>query len=259
MQIAYFASDFHLGVPDKVSSLKREKEIVAWLDFASTDATDIYLVGDVFDFWFEYAMAIPKGFTRLLGKIAQLSDQGIQFHFFKGNHDMWTRDYFQEELNMKVYSHPVDVNFHSKKYMIGHGDGLGPGDRGYKLVKGLLRSKACQWLFERIHPNFGIRLASSLSQSSRKHTKDEKLFFGFENEWLYLFAKETLLHTHYDFFIFGHRHFPMALKLENSTYINLGEWLHFKTFLKIENNHPEMYQWKDGKAITYNPFDGSDV
>jgi UDP-2,3-diacylglucosamine hydrolase len=102
-------------------------------------------------------------------------------------------------------------------------------------------------------------LASTLSQSSRKHTKDEKLFFGFENEWLYLFAKETLKHTHYDFFIFGHRHFPMALKLENSTYINLGEWLHFKTFLKIENNHPEMYQWKDGKAITYNPFDGSDV
>lgn len=259
MQIAYFASDFHLGAPDNVSSLQREKEIVSWLDFVAADATDIYLVGDVFDFWFEYAKAIPKGFTRLLGKIAELSDRGIHFHFFKGNHDMWTRDYFQVELNMMVYSQPIEANFHSKKYMIGHGDGLGPGDRGYKFIKAFLRSKGCQWLFERIHPNVGIRLASFFSQRSRKHTKDEKRFFGFENEWLYLYAKETLKHTHYDFFIFGHRHFPMALKVDNSTYINLGEWIHFKTFLKIQNQQPEMFQWVDSIAITYKPFDGSEI
>ncbi|MFM7388506.1 MAG: UDP-2,3-diacylglucosamine diphosphatase, partial [Bacteroidota bacterium] len=172
MSIAYFASDFHLGAPDEIQSKAREKSIVAWLEFASKDATDIYLVGDVFDFWFEYKKVIPKGYSRLFGAIARLSDQGIQFHFFYGNHDMWVKTYFREEFNMMIYPEPISLDLYGKKIFVGHGDGLGPSDKGYKIIKRILRNPLCQWAFARLHPNFGIGLASFFSGKSRKSQSD---------------------------------------------------------------------------------------
>jgi UDP-2,3-diacylglucosamine hydrolase len=163
----YFASDLHLGVPNKEKSLEREKRFVKWLDEIKSDASAIYLVGDVFDFWFEYKKAVPKGYVRLLGKLAEISDSGIDIHFFTGNHDMWVFDYLEKEINLKIYRKPQEITINGKSFFIGHGDGLGPHDKGYKFIKKIFSNKLCQWLFARVHPNLGISIAEYWSQKSR--------------------------------------------------------------------------------------------
>jgi UDP-2,3-diacylglucosamine hydrolase len=242
----YFASDFHLGAPNYEKSLEREKEIVCWLDEVSKDATEIFLVGDIFDFWFEYKRAIPKGFVRLQGKIAEITDKGIPVHVFTGNHDMWIFDYLPKELGVTLHREPIVREFDGKKFYIGHGDGLGPGDYGYKFLKKVFASPISQWLFERLHPNFGIWLADLSSKKSRAATgaEDEK-FLGEDKEWLAIYAKEYLQKEHVDYFIFGHRHLPMELKIgERSTYFNLGEWINYKTFLTFDGKECKLTSWK---------------
>ena len=241
----YFASDFHLGAPDCEASLQREKKIVAWLDKVSEDATEIFLVGDIFDFWFEYKRAIPKGFVRLQGKIAELTDRGIPIHVFTGNHDMWIFDYIPKELGVSLYREPITREFFGKRYFIGHGDGLGPGDRGYKFIKKVFANKISQWFFARLHPNFGIWLAEKSSKTSRAHTgnSDEK-YHGDENEWLFQFCQNTLKTQHYDYFVFGHRHLPLEKEVgENSMYVNLGEWINYCTYLEVSANKVELKTW----------------
>ncbi|MGE0560946.1 MAG: UDP-2,3-diacylglucosamine diphosphatase [Flavobacteriales bacterium] len=228
----YFASDFHLGAPNYEDSLKREKRIVKWLDEISTDAKEIYLVGDIFDFWFEYKHAIPKGFVRLQGKIAELTDNGTEIFVFRGNHDMWIFDYIPKELGVKMVEGNLVKTFNGKKFFIGHGDGLGPGDYGYKFIKKVFANKLCQWAFARLHPNLGMGIANYWSHKSRKVNAgyDEK-FLGEENEWLAIFAKDYLKKEHIDYFIFGHRHLPFEIKLnEKSTYLNLGEWINYNSY-----------------------------
>ena len=163
----YFASDLHLGVPNKEKSLEREKRFVKWLDEIKSDASAIYLVGDVFDFWFEYKKAVPKGYVRLLGKLAEISDSGIDIHFFTGNHDMWVFDYLEKEINLKIYREAHEITINGKSFLIGHGDGLGPHDKGYKFIKKIFSNKLCQWLFARVHPNLGISIAEYWSRKSR--------------------------------------------------------------------------------------------
>ena len=242
----YFASDFHLGAPNYDDSLQREKRIVAWLDEIEPTAKEIYLVGDIFDFWFEYKHAIPKGFVRLQGKIAQLTDSGIPVHIFTGNHDMWIFDYLPKELGVSLYREPITRIFNGKKFYIGHGDGLGPGDHGYKFLKKVFASKFCQWCFARLHPNFGIWLANKSSKSSRAATaKDDEKFLGEENEWLAIYSKEILAKEHFDYFVFGHRHLPLELKVgENSTYFNLGEWINYNTYLVFDGENAELKTYK---------------
>ena len=228
----YFASDFHLGAPNYEESIVREKRIVKWLDEISIDAKEIYLVGDIFDFWFEYKHAIPKGFVRLQGKIAELTDKGIDIFVFRGNHDMWIFDYLPKELGVKMVEGNLIKTFNDKKFLIGHGDGLGPGDHGYKMIKKIFANKLCQWAFARLHPNFGMGIANYWSHKSRKINAgyDEK-FLGEENEWLAIFAKDYLNKEHIDYFIFGHRHLPLEIKLnEKSSYINLGEWINYNSY-----------------------------
>ncbi len=228
----YFASDFHLGAPNAKQSRAREQRVVRWLNAVEKDASDIFLVGDVFDFWFEYKHAIPKGYSRLQGKIADLTDKGIKVHFFIGNHDMWAFNYFEEELGVKMYRDNTEFELFGKKFLVGHGDGYGPGDHGYKFIKKVFANKICQWLFGWIHPNIGIGIANFWSGRSRMANAgyDEK-FLGEENEWLAIYSKEMLLKKHYDYFIFGHRHLPLDLKVgENSRYINLGEWINYNTY-----------------------------
>ncbi|NGF75491.1 UDP-2,3-diacylglucosamine diphosphatase [Fluviicola sp. SGL-29] len=241
----YFASDFHLGVPDHESSLAREKRIVRWLDEIKRDATEIFLVGDIFDFWFEYKRAIPKGFVRLQGKIAEITDSGIPVHVFTGNHDMWIFDYLPKELGVQLYREPIIREWNGKKFYIGHGDGLGPGDKGYKFLKKVFASRFCQWLFARLHPNFGIWLADLSSRKSRSATgsADEK-FLGEENEWLAIYAKEYLRKEHIDYFVFGHRHLPIQLEIgKHSTYFNLGEWINYNTFLVFNGQECTLNVW----------------
>jgi UDP-2,3-diacylglucosamine hydrolase len=241
----YFASDFHLGAPDYESSLIREKKIVRWLDAVESDAEEIFLVGDVFDFWFEYKHAIPKGFVRLKGKIAQLTDAGIPVHLFTGNHDMWIFDYLPKELGVQLHRKPIIRSLHGKKVFIGHGDGLGPGDRSYKFLKRIFENRLCQWAFERIHPNMGIPLANFSSKTSRKTTGNtDDIFHGKEREWLYAFCMEYLEKEHIDLFLFGHRHLPLHIALnEQSSYVNLGDWLRYDTFYQLGKETEGLLAW----------------
>ena len=241
----YFASDFHLGVPDSASSLARERRIVAWLDVIKHDAHTIYLLGDIFDFWFEYKYTIPKGFIRLQGKLAELRDAGIAVTFFTGNHDMWMFDYFPSELGIAIYREPQLLQVGPHRLLIGHGDGLGPGDKTYKIIKKFFNSRLCQWLFARIHPNLGMLIAHTWSRKSRiSNTKKEEKFMGESNEFLLTYCRQLEQREHHDFYIFGHRHLPLDLSVnDRSRYINLGEWVHFNTYAEY-----------DGKDIALKTF-----
>jgi UDP-2,3-diacylglucosamine hydrolase len=228
----YFASDFHLGVPTHEDSLKREKVIVNWLESIKEDAKSIYLLGDIFDFWFEYKTVVPKGFVRLLGKLAQLTDSGIKIHIIKGNHDMWMYDYLPKEVGLNIVEDKIILEENGKKIFLAHGDGLGPGDIGYKLIKKVFTSTICQWLFARIHPNFGIGFAQFWSQKSRiANQENPEIFLGEEKEWLVSYCKKKQEISPVDYYVFGHRHLPLEIDIDAaSKYINLGDWIHHHSY-----------------------------
>ncbi len=242
----YFLSDFHLGAPDAASSLVREKKIVAFLDEAKKDAFEIFLLGDMFDFWYEYKKVVPKGYVRILGKLAEIADSGIRLHFFVGNHDMWMKDYFQKELSMQVYHEPKVFVYNNKKFYIGHGDGLGPDDHGYKALKKIFRNPVCQFLFGVLHPSLGISIANYFSRKSRAKTgNSDEHFLGEDKEWLMIYSRELLTKEHFDYFIFGHRHLPLDIKLnDNSQYINLGDWIRNFTYAVFDGNTLQLKKWE---------------
>ncbi len=230
----YFASDFHLGIPDAQSSLVREKMLVHWLEQVSADATAVFLMGDVFDFWFEYRYVVPKGYVRLLGKLAQMTDSGIPVHLFRGNHDIWAFDYLKKEIGIEIHRRADIFDFEGKKLFLTHGDGLGPGDNGYKLLKKVFEFKPNQFLFRWLHPDLGARMGlyfsrqSRLANVSKENKKDEPRLP--ENEMLFKYAQKKAEELpDIDYFIFGHRHLPMQEKLnDKSEIIILGDWLrHF--------------------------------
>ncbi len=228
----YFASDNHLGAPTMEKSLLREKKFVAWLDVVKKDAAAIFLVGDLFDFWFEYKTVVPKGFTRTLGKLAEITDSGIPVFYFVGNHDLWMNGYFEEELNIPVYHKPQQFMFNESKVFIGHGDGLGPDDLGFKRMKKVFTNPVAKWFFKWLHPDLGVRLGQYLSVRNKLISGDEDVkFLGEDKEWLVQYCKRKLEQDHYDYFVFGHRHLPLEINLnEKSKYINLGDWLSFFTY-----------------------------
>jgi UDP-2,3-diacylglucosamine hydrolase len=238
----YFASDLHLGIPDAVRSLEREKLFIKWLEMVRQDATCIFIVGDLFDFWFEYRQVVPRGFVRVLGKLAEIRDDGIPIYLFTGNHDQWMSDYFETELNIPVFHQPIEVEWKGKKFFIGHGDGLGPGDYGYKFMKKIFTSGVARWLFARLHPNFGVWLGRYWSRNNRFiNGVQEETFLGEDKEWLIGFSREKLKKEAIDYFIFGHRHLALDFKLnEKSRYINLGDWIQFKSYAVFDGNDVEL-------------------
>ena len=233
----YFLSDFHLGAPNYDASRIRENKVVAFLDSIKSTAGVIFIVGDMFDFWYEYKLVVPKGYVRLLGKIAELTDSGITINFFVGNHDMWMKNYFQQELSMQVYFEPQTFEFDGKKFLVGHGDGLGPGDGGYKFLKKIFRNPFCQFMFGILPPQVGIGLANYFSRKSREAVEEhEALFLGEDKEWLMIYSREVLEKEHYDYFVFGHRHLPIIVDLSpTSKYVNLGDWVTHFTYAVFEN------------------------
>jgi UDP-2,3-diacylglucosamine hydrolase len=234
----YFASDFHLGSPNYEESLKREKKIISWLNEIEVDAKKIYLLGDIFDFWFEYDKVVPKGFVRLLAKLADLVDKGIQIHFLVGNHDMWMRDYLEKEIGLKVHFKEFIIEEDNQLIFIGHGDGLGKGDYKYKILKSLFTSYLCKWLFSRLHPNFGIGLGQAWSNKSRKEKENLK---SEEKEILVGYCKKQQKNNPVDYYIFGHRHIPMEVKIdERANYINLGDWIHHYSYAVLSNKKLEL-------------------
>lgn len=243
----YFSSDNHLGAPTPEASMPREKKFVRWLDSVKEDAAVIFLLGDLFDFWFEYRTVVPKGFVRVLGKLAELSDSGIPIYFFVGNHDLWMRDYFEKELNIPTYRDSREFEFNGKVFLIGHGDGKGPGDKGYKRMKKVFTNPFFKWLFRWLHPEIGMRLAQYLSVKNKIISGDEdKKFLGEEKEWLAQYARRKLETKHYDYFIFGHRHLPMEIKVgQNSTYFNLGDWISHFTYGVFDGTNFELLEFKE--------------
>ena len=228
----YFASDFHLGIPSHEESLKREKMLVSWLDNIKHDAREIYLMGDIFDFWFEYRTVVPKGYVRLLGKLAEITDKGIPVHLFRGNHDIWAFNYLNKEINIQIHRKPIIREFNGKHFYLAHGDGLGPGDHGYKLLKKVFECKFCQWLFSWLHPDIGARMALYLSKKSRlanilKEGKKDRLNGDYRDEMLYRYAKGLVDNgLEVDYLIFGHRHLPINEPVSDKTRIVLlGDWL----------------------------------
>jgi len=233
----YFASDQHLGAPTADASLPREKIFVAWLENIKKDAEAIFLLGDLFDFWFEYEKVVPKGFVRVLGKLAEISDSGIPIYFFVGNHDLWMKDYFEKELNIPVFHKPQEFIINQKKFLIGHGDGLGPGDLGFKRMKKVFTFPLFQWFFRWLHPDLGVKLGQYMSVKNKMISGEEDAkFLGEEKEWLVQYSRKKLTEKHFDYFVFGHRHLPLEIKLqENSMYFNLGDWIQYYTYREFSS------------------------
>ncbi len=238
----YFSSDNHLGAPTYEQSRERERHFVAWLDTIKEDAAAIFLLGDLFDFWFEYKTVVPKGFVRVLGKLAELSDSGIPIHFFVGNHDLWMKSYFEDELNIATHYDVKDFSFNGKQFLIGHGDGKGPGDKGYKRMKKVFASPFFKWLFNWFHPDIGMRIAQYLSVKNKLISGvQDREFLGEDNEWLVQYCKRKLESKHYDYCIFGHRHLPMTINIDDkSTYINLGDWISYYTYGVFDGQNFEL-------------------
>ncbi len=236
----YFASDFHFGIPDRQSSLVREKRFIRWLNMVEKDAEAIYLMGDLFDFWFEFKTVVPKGFTRLFSKLSDLTDKGIPVHFFKGNHDLWAFDYLNEESGVIIHNDTQEITLKGKKFFLAHGDGLGPGDFRYKFMKKVFLSKFHQFLFQWFHPDLGMNIGYYFSRGSRisnmiKEGKDEKYILE-EKEYLLIFSREMAVQKpDIDYFVFGHRHVPTNLKIsEKANCIILGDWVKHYSYGKFD-------------------------
>jgi len=243
-KFVYFASDFHLGAPDAKSSLLRERKVIAWLTDIKPNCAALYLMGDVFDFWYDYGAAVPAGYTRLLGKLAEFTDAGIAVYYFTGNHDMWMFNYLKDELNITVIRKPMNVTINNKQFHLAHGDGLGPGDGAYKLLKIVFTSKLCQWLFGWLHPRIGIWLARKWSISGNQQYNGLTHSFKGEKEWLVQYAQLKLTNNTIDYFIFGHRHTPVVYPLnKNSTFINLGDWINHFTYAKFNGKTVELLHY----------------
>ncbi|HKI88604.1 MAG TPA: UDP-2,3-diacylglucosamine diphosphatase [Draconibacterium sp.] len=225
----YFVSDVHLGAPALKNNHEREMLFVQWLDEIKDDVSELFLMGDIFDFWYEYRKVVPRGFTRVLGRIADFTDRGIPVHFFTGNHDVWVFDYLPSELGVVLHTEEFITELRGKKFFLAHGDGLDADDKGYLLLKKIFTSKTMQWFFSRIHPNFALSLGHTWSKSSRLAKMDVKEKFKVKNEGMYKFAESFLEKEWIDYFIFGHRHQMVDVKLREKTrFILLGDWiLHF--------------------------------
>jgi len=239
----YFASDFHLGAPNAEESLLCEKRIVQWLDDISKDAQTVFLLGDVFDFWFEYKHVIPKGYVRFLGKLAEMADNGIDLRLFVGNHDLWSFGYLEQEIGMKVYQKPQLFKINETLCFVGHGDGLGYDNIRYKFIKKMFVCRFNQRLFAFLHPWIGIGLANFFSRKSRAKTgKNDALFTSEEKESLLIFSRKYLQQNpDVNYFIFGHRHLPLEIKLsETTTFFNTGDWLNYDSYVELNDSGAEL-------------------
>lgn len=258
----HFASDLHLGAPNAADSRTREKLFLRWLDEVASQGDSLHLVGDTLDFWFEWKHVVPRGHVRIFGALAALVDAGMPVHWHVGNHDLWTFGYLEQELGVQVHRAPIELEINGQEWLVGHGDGLGPGDRRYKLLKRLFTSSPAQWAFSRLHPNLSVGLAQAWSRSSRIHNAaSDAALNGIEGEWLAHYirseeqqrlAQNLAPRTGY---IFGHRHLPIDELLDVSPggtldgpkrsirYINTGEWLNHRSYLRIDPKGAELLRF----------------
>ena len=241
----FFASDFHLGLKTGSPPLDRERKVVGWLNTIAPEADEIYLIGDIFDFWWEYKLVVPRGFTRFLGAVAEITDAGTPVHFFSGNHDMWVSDYLKKECGVIIHTNPLTASFNGKKFHIAHGEGLGTRNYAYKSLLKIFRNKPLRVLFSALHPSIGVSIGHRWSLSSRLGKGISKEFLGEDKEDLIRYAMSFSADDKIDFFVFGHRHLAMTYKLKNNAEIFfLGDWI----------KHSSFAEW-DGNNLTLNTLD----
>lgn len=233
----FFTSDHHFGAPNHADSVVRERLFVEWLNHIQNEIGALFVVGDLFDFWFEYKTVVPKGFLRVLGKFAELREKGIPIYLFVGNHDLWMNDYFEKELNIPVFHKGIDIVINNTSLFVAHGDGLGPGDKGYKRMKKIFTNPFCKWAFRWLHPDLGVKLAQYLSVKNKLISGDEDVnFLGEDKEFLICYTKKKEIEKHRDYFIFGHRHLPMILPIGTTHYANIGDWIQYFSYLCLDTN-----------------------
>jgi len=247
----YFVSDVHLGSPQIADNQKHERKIVAWLDSIKDSAEEIYLLGDIFDFWFEYKRSIPKGFSRFIGKLCELNDAGIPVHFFTGNHDIWIFDYLPAETGIIVHKKPLITEIDNFRFFISHGDGLTRHEKKLKFYKKVFNNRIAQWFFSWLHPDIGIKLAELWSsQNRKKHVKPE--FKGVENEWLIQCATEKIQKEHFDYFIFGHRHIDKITNLnEKCRLVYLGDWISIFSYGEWDGKEFRLKYFTSNQSINH--------
>lgn len=237
----FFAGDFHLGMPNETESLAREKRICAWLRSIADEAQHIFLMGDLFDVWLEYKHSVPKGYTRFLGCLAELRDQGIPITVFSGNHDLWMYGYFEKEFSIKVYHEPIRIKIDDQVIILGHGDGIWKGEKKYRILKSVLRNKICQGLYKWLHPDLGIPLARYFSKRGHSN-KEDNLSKGDDKEYIIQFCKaHSAHHPEVNYYIFGHRHLTNDYEVKKSTrYINTGDWISYNSYVEFESGRAEL-------------------
>jgi UDP-2,3-diacylglucosamine hydrolase len=240
MSKIYFMSDAHLGLGSKEEDRAKENRLIAFLDLIKKDADQLFILGDLFDAWFEYRTVIPKGYHRLFTKLEECADKNIKIHYLAGNHDYWIRDFFQTELRIKTYKDAFETIIDGKKIFIHHGDGLSLNDTGYKLLRPILRNPVSIWLYTWLHPDLGISLARASSKKSRQYTADKK--YG-EEDGMVRFATEKI-EGGFDVVIMGHRHVPTQLQIGRGCYVNLGDWITNNSYAAMLDGKIELKYWK---------------
>ena len=242
----YFVSDFHFGIPDYASSLEREKKLIQWLEEVRKDADEIYMMGDLFDFWFEYKTVIPKGFTRFMGKLAEITDTGIPIHLFRGNHDIWAFSYLRDELGLILHRDPEIRQWNGKRFYLAHGDGLGPGDKGYKFLKQVFEFPLNQWLYRWLHPDIGSWLGLYFSKRSKYAHQTREIknadVINIPTKRLYQYSHHILeSDPSIDYFIFGHHHLPIHLKIgEKAHFFLIGDWITNYSYVVFDGKEVEL-------------------
>ena len=249
MKNIYFIADAHLGSIAIPHRREQERRLVRFLDEIKDKAEAIYMLGDMFDFWFEYQTVVPKGYTRFLGKISELTDMGIEVHYFTGNHDIWCLDYLEKECGVTLHRQPLTLEIGDKTFRLAHGDGLGDRDWKFKLIRSVFHNKVCQWMFRWLHPTFGMPFGLNWAKHSRMKHSEEPPYKGEAEEPLVIFAKQYLKeHPDVDFFIFGHRHIELDLALSRQTrLIILGDWISQFTYAVYDGEQLFLESYTEGE------------
>ncbi len=253
MKPIYFISDAHLGSWAVSHRRTQERRLVRFLDEIKGKAGAVFMLGDMFDFWYEWKYVVPKGFTRFLGKMAELSDSGVEVHYFIGNHDIWAFDYLHRECGVTLHREPYTTELYGKEFFIAHGDGLGDPEKGFKCLRGIFHNKACQWMFSTLlHPNLAMKFGLSWARQSRlKRADGEELpYLGEENEYLVRFSKEYLKeHPDIDYYVYGHRHIELDLMLSHTArLLVIGDWITQFTYVVWDGEKLEMKNYVEGET-----------
>jgi UDP-2,3-diacylglucosamine hydrolase len=235
----YFFSDAHLGLGERAEELRKEQYLVRFVESIRHDAEQVFIVGDLFDYWFEYKTVVPKGYFRLFTKLSDLTEQGVHVCFIAGNHDFWMKDYFHVEMGMDVRFKPLAAEIRGKRFLIHHGDGLLNGDTGYRILKRILRNRLSIFLFSLIHPDIAGAIAQWSSRTSRKYTSNRK----YESDGMTAFASQKLREG-FDFVIMGHNHVPSYHRIGKGVYVNLGDWIRQNTYAVFDGKKLELKRWK---------------